>query len=91
MWNEIDVRILTDYEIHGINPRKECSISVLVGRVDALFVDENGNQSGEIDMLAYLALTNKVPLLVGFKDLLSNFRVCFDQNNDEAFIEGVCK
>ena len=47
MWNEIDAEILTDYEILGINPKKECSISVLVGKVNAVIVDEKGNKEKE--------------------------------------------
>jgi len=88
LWNEIDAEVLTDYEIQGINPRKECSIPVLVGKVKAIILDEKGKQSEELDILAYLALTNKVPLLVGFKGMLSNFKVFFDQHNNNAFIEG---
>ncbi|MCK4613253.1 MAG: hypothetical protein KAU14_00495 [Thermoplasmata archaeon] len=87
MWNEINTRIVTDYEIFGLSHRKECLISVLVGKVTALIVDEKGNHSDELDTFAYLALTNKVPLIIGFKGLLSNFKVCFDQEKDNAFIE----
>ena len=88
MLNKIqaETNILAEFDIYGINPKKECSIPMLVGNVRSVLVDEKGNKSSEIDMLAYFALTNKVPLIIGFKDLLSNFRVCFDQNNDDAFI-----
>jgi len=45
-----------------------------------------GNQTKETEIHAYLALTDEVPLILGFKDLLTEFRLCFSYP-DEAWIE----
>lgn len=86
-WLEADTRILAEHDVYGINPREECSIPMLVGNIKSILVDEEGNQSRENEFLAYLALTNKIPLILGFKDLLSNFSLCFEQETGSAFIE----
>lgn len=49
--------------------------------------DEDGNHSRLVEIYAYLALIDDVPLLLGFKDLLQHFKVCFDYNANKAFIE----
>jgi len=38
-------------------------------------------------MTAFLALTDEVPLIIGFKDNLSEFMVCFNRKKDIAFLD----
>ena len=49
--------------------------------------DEYSRKSSELEIHAYLAMTDEVPLIVGFKDLLAKFRVCFDYSENEAYVE----
>jgi hypothetical protein len=86
IWIEIDTEIVTEYEIKGINPRKECSLPALIGRVTCILLDET-EQSQEFTILAYLALTNLVPTIVGFKDLLEEFKVHLDYKGNNAWLE----
>ena len=87
-WKDIDTEKLGSYEIQGISNKPECTISCDVGRITARFIDESGNISKEIRMRAFLALTDDVPLIIGFKDILSRYRICFDRKKEIAFIEG---
>jgi hypothetical protein len=50
-------------------------------------LDEEGNQSKELEVLCYFALSNLVPLIVGFRDILENFKVYFDYKDNIAFAE----
>jgi hypothetical protein len=83
IWTEIDTEILTEYEIKGINPRKECSLPALI---ECILLDET-EQSQELTILAYLALTNLVPMIVGFKYLLEEFKMYLDYEDNNAWLE----
>ena len=48
-----------------------------IGKIKLKLIDEE-NETGEIEIYAYLAMTDEVPLIIGLKDLLTRFRVCFD-------------
>ncbi len=87
IWKDISVERITDHKVAGINPSPECSIPIIIGKVNCIIVDEYNNRSREIEIHAYLAMTDEVPLILGFKDLLSKFRVCFDYAENEAFVE----
>jgi len=87
IWNRLDVEILTDYEIKGVVPKKGCSLPVQIGRLKCILLDKGGNQTNEIETMAYLPETSEVPLILGFKKLLENFRLTFDYTADEAWIE----
>lgn len=86
IWTEIDTEILTEYEIKGINPRKECFLPALIGKVECILLDET-EQSQELTILAYLALTNLVPMIVGFKYLLEEFKMYLDYEDNNAWLE----
>jgi len=87
VWSNAKTELLVEHEVYGINPSKECRIPVKVGKIMGVLVDEEENQSGEIEMLSYLALTTKIPVILGFKDLLTEFKICFDYGENEAWIE----
>jgi hypothetical protein len=46
-----------------------------------------GNLSPELEILAFLAKTDQVPLILGFARLLERFPVHFDYEGGEAYIE----
>ncbi|MGB2841838.1 MAG: hypothetical protein WBC40_05095 [Halobacteriota archaeon] len=87
IWQNAETEILTNYELTGIVPRRECKLPVLIGRIRCILLDKLGNMSKEMRFRAFLALTNQVPLVLGFKDLLENFNVCFDCKKDRSFIQ----
>jgi len=86
MWKELPITRITTHKVQGINPKPECAIPIIIGKVKCVLLDEKGNQTKETDIHAYLGLTDEVPLILGFKDLLSEFRVSFNYP-DEAWIE----
>ena len=45
------------------------------------------HQTEKIDVHAYLALTDEIPLILGFKDILSSFKVSFDYKENGAWLE----
>ena len=72
-------------EIDGINARPECQIPASLGRVRCFLTDETGQFSPELDVPCFLAKTDRVPLILGFANLLSRFNICFDYGSGEAF------
>lgn len=87
IWTDLDSEIVTEQEIRGINPRKECTLPALIGKAKCILLDEEGNQSRELEILCYFALSNLVPFIVGFRDILENFKIYFDYKNNIAFAE----
>jgi len=87
LWKSIETEILTDHEAYGINPGKECSIQVLVGKVKCILVDNENNQSDELEILSYLAITNKIPLIIGFRDVLENFDIHLNFKDKTAYLQ----
>lgn len=76
IWTDSEAQLITDHKIRGVVPKEECTLPVLVGRVNCILVDRE-NFSKERRLLVYLALTNEIPLILGFKDLLSAFELSF--------------
>lgn len=88
IWEECDVRILAEHSLKGVVPRKECVLPVSVGEVSLRIVDEE-HISRELVVKAYPARTDSIPLILGFYDLLSCFRVLFSYEEQRAFLEEV--
>ena len=87
LWKNLNVEIITEHKTGGIVPDK--NIPVNVGYVKANIIDESGNISRDIKFLSYLAFTNKIPLILGMRDLLEKFElhVLFSQN--KAYLEEI--
>ncbi|MFQ6087914.1 MAG: hypothetical protein ACE5K0_03310 [Candidatus Methanofastidiosia archaeon] len=81
------IDILTDYELRGLISKKECFLPVLVGRVGCLLIDEFGNKTKRLNILAYLPFTSEIPLILGFKTVLEKFELYVNYAKDEAWIE----
>ena len=86
IWKDVEVDRLADHRVEGLIPKTECSIPVIIGKIGLMLVDEE-YQTEKIDTHAYLALTDEIPLILGFKDLLSSFKVCFDYKENSAWLE----
>lgn len=87
IWQKAETEILTKHELTGIVPRSECKLPVLIGRIECIVIDKLGNRTGMMKVRAFLALTNQVPLVLGFKDLLENFEICFNCTGNWGFIQ----
>lgn len=67
-------------------PRKECTLPVKVGEVHCVLLDEK-EVSDEIKTTAYLALTDRIPVILGFQDILTKFQLFCNQKDKEAYLE----
>src|SRR3989344_4198625 len=85
LWKDLDVRIIAQHHMGGVVPEK--NIPVNVGYIKAKIVDEEGNSTDEIKLLSYLALTNKVPLILGMRDFLERFDLHILFSEDKAYLE----
>jgi hypothetical protein len=86
IWREVEVDRLVNHRVEGLIAKSECSIPVIIGKIGLRLVDEE-EQTEKIDIHAYLALTDEIPLILGFKDFLSSFKVCFDYKENSAWLE----
>jgi len=87
LWKKAETTILTDTLIRGLVPKKLCVLPVKVGKVTIRLIDEKENISIFLIIKAYLAPNNKVPLIIGFQNLLSEFKVYFCYKDNIAYIE----
>jgi len=87
LWKKLNIEIIAEHKTSGIVPDK--AIPVNVGYVKANIIDESGNISKDIKFLSYLAFTNKIPVILGMRDLLERFElhILFSQN--KAYLEEV--
>jgi hypothetical protein len=58
---------------------------VIRGKIALRLIDEE-HQTEKIDVHAYFALTDEIPLILGFKDILTSFKVCFDYKENSAWL-----
>lgn len=87
IWNEIKYKEITEHEIQGLSTKPECRIPVIISELECIITDLDNNISPVMKIIAFLAKTDDVPLILGFMDLLSQFKVCFDYQKREAYIE----
>ncbi len=87
LWQGLKTEIISDHYVRGLVPKPECKIDVKVGWVTGRIADEKGNLTPEIKFRAFLALTDNIPLIVGFKDLLEKYLIHIDPTANQAFIE----
>ncbi len=86
IWENVEHEEIARHCVKGIVPRKECSIEVIIGKIKLKLIDEK-NETNEMEIYAYLALTDEAPLIIGFKDLLSRFKLCIDFPENKAWID----
>lgn len=84
IWEKIQRVEYADHQVGGLG---KGSIPVSVGRIGCMLTDRQGNKTKELEVIAYLAKTDKVPLILGFKDLLEGFNICFDHREKRAYVE----
>ena len=86
-WEGLNVDVIAEHYTAGVVPGE--TMPVKVGYVKAMLLDEFGNESKEIRSLAYLALTNRVNLLLGVRDILERFALHIDFVKDEAYMQEI--
>ncbi len=87
LWKELVHEKIQKYKIFGISKQEGCSILGNMGKVTLIVVDENGNQTKELEICAFLAETDQIPLIIGFNGLLEKLKVNFDFRKNEASVE----
>ena len=87
MWEDADIEIIGKDKLRGIIPNEKCRLPVNVGKAKCILIDIFGNMSTEIEILAFLAHTNKIPLLIGMKRLLESGKMWLDAPNKTGYIE----
>ena len=86
LWQHLAVEIDEEnVTLGGINDRPECQIPASLGKVRCFLTDETGQLGPELAVPCFLAKTDRVPLILGFANLLSRFKICFDYGSGEAF------
>ena len=87
LWKDLDVHIIAQHHMGGVVPEK--NIPVNVGYIKAKIVDEEENSTDELEFLSYLALTSKIPLILGMRDLLEKFDLYILFSKDKAYLEKI--
>lgn len=86
IWSMLKVKKIRDYTIRGIVPKPECSLAVTIGEVSCIILDKE-QSTKRIKVKSYLAHSNKVPLIIGFKDLLDKFGIYLDFRKNLAHLK----
>ncbi|RLG25866.1 hypothetical protein DRN76_02165 [Methanosarcinales archaeon] len=89
IWQDLETKILADYEVRGVAPKPECKVDVKVSKIKCVVFDELGNQKG-FEIFAYLASVGDIPLILGFKDLLEKLDLHIEFSENKAWL-GVVK
>ncbi len=89
IWQKLEYEIVGDAQLHGIVKKENCSIPVSVGKIKYSLTDQYGNETEEKSVLAFLAHTDKVPIMLGFKGVLEKLRIYFNFQNNIAYAEEV--
>ncbi len=88
IWRKYINEVIGETELRGVIPKKECVMPVKVAIVRIRLVDPEYTTE-EIELKAYLALSEDVPLIIGFENLLSEFNIFCSYRTQNAFIEEI--
>jgi hypothetical protein len=76
LWKQVKREIWVENTFFsGIKPRKACRVQASFGTVSGYLCDETGNRTRDYEFPAFLAKTDRVPLIVGFAGLLEKLAV----------------
>ena len=82
----LEVNKIKEYSVSGIVPRKECSLPVTIGEISCVLLDEE-QSTDNIKVKSYLAHSDEIPLIIGFKDLLDGFGFYLNFRKNLAYLE----
>jgi hypothetical protein len=80
----VEIRISS---MRGIIPREECKLPVDIGEINCVLLDAEGNKTKETTIYAFLAFSDLIPVVLGFKFLLERFKICFDCEEGLAWMD----
>lgn len=84
IWKDAEHKIFAQHYIKGIVP--SARMDVEVGELSAVLVDLV-NVSNEYKFLSYFSPNDSTPLILGFKELLSNFKLTIDHSKKFVWLE----
>ena len=84
IWRESEHKILVQHYIKGVVPNAR--MDVKVGEVSAALVDLS-SVSKEYKFLSYFSPSDNTPLILGFKELLSKFKLTVDYSENLVWLE----
>ena len=85
IWEKLNVQIMAEHKMQDLLPDK--STPVNVGYVKAKIIDDTGNTTNQLRFLSYLAFTNKIPLILGMRDVLEKFNLHILFSRNQAYLE----
>ena len=85
-WKDFELETIANHEMRGIVTKKECFVPVIISKVK-LSITDGIKETKEFETHVFCALTDTVPLILGFKDLLDRLKLTIDMKNKEGFIE----
>jgi len=86
IWSDLSINKIANHYVRGLIPKEECKLDIEIGSLEILVCDKV-KHTKKMQILSYLAPVNNIPLILGFKDLLSKFKICFDYDKKNAYIE----
>ncbi len=86
IWSMLEIKKIKEYSVSGIVPKKECILPVTIGEISCFLLDEE-QSTNEIRVKAYLAHSDEIPLIIGFKDLLDRFGLYLNFRENIAYLE----
>jgi len=88
IWKEIKLEFLSQKEFPILGIAKEESEPILarIATVKLVFIDPE-TTSSSFRVKAYLLPTDHIPLLFGFEDLLTEYKLFCDYKNNSAYLE----
>lgn len=87
-WRKCITKVIGNTDLRGVIPKKECVMFVKVATIELRLIDPK-YATETMEIKAYLAPNDNVPLVIGFEKLLSEFDIFFSYHTQDAFIEGV--
>lgn len=87
IWEGIYADEKVDHSVQGIVPKKECSLPVKVSNIRGALFDDELNHTNEVVFHAFCAIDDRVPLILGFKNLIENFTIHFNIKSGVAYLE----
>ena len=88
IWKDIKFSIKADNAwLSGINDRPECQIAAKIADIGGILSDDKGNCTKPLKFLAFLAKTDRVPLLIGVAGILERYHLYWDYQNNIAYLQ----
>lgn len=88
IWSEASVHLISHEQVklYGLGTEDNSAIKGNIGQVEIIFLDEQ-RSSASMTLKAYLIEDDKVPLLIGFEDVLTLMKLVSDYKNNVAYLE----